>query len=76
MIAGRLVLIKSVITTRTIHHLPVTDVPIWLLEEIDKCRCSFFWTGKKAANGGQCLVAWGENFMPQELGGLGFKNMQ
>lgn len=55
---GRLILVKSVISARPIHHLLVLDSSAWVLEEIDKCMRSFFSAGKEKANGGQCLVAW------------------
>jgi hypothetical protein len=56
--AGCLILIKAVLTARSIHQLLVEDAPVWLLEEINKWLRGFFWAGKKEANGGQCLVAW------------------
>jgi hypothetical protein len=74
--AGRLVLIKAVLTARPIHHLLVENAPLWLLEEINKWLRAFFWAGKTEANGGQCLVAWEVVCKPTSLGGLGIKNLK
>lgn len=49
---GRLVLIKSVIATKPIHHLMVSDAPAWVFEELDKSMHSFFWVVKEWVNGG------------------------
>ena len=55
--SGRLILIKSVVTARPVHHLLVAEAPAWLLEEVNKWLRAFFWPGKEKVNGGQCLVA-------------------
>lgn len=74
--AGRLVLIKSVVSARTTHQALVAEAPDWMLEEIDRWLRAFFWTGKKNANGGQCLVAWEKVCKPLCYGGLGVKNLR
>ena len=73
---GRLVLVRSVMSARPVHHLIVADAPCWLLEELEKSMRDFFWAGKDIANGGQCLVAWDRVCVPQEYGGLGIKNLR
>ena len=45
--SGRLILAKSVITTRPIHQLMVLNTPVWVFEEIEKWIRSFFWQGRK-----------------------------
>ncbi|KAM0872924.1 hypothetical protein ACQ4PT_038387 [Festuca glaucescens] len=74
--ASRLVLVKTVITARPVHHMLVEAAPGWMLEEAAKCMRAFFWAGKKEANGGQCLVAWDSVCKPLRLGGLGIKNLR
>ncbi|KAM0931418.1 hypothetical protein ACQ4PT_000437 [Festuca glaucescens] len=49
---GRLVLIKSVLSARAIHHLLVEEAPSWLLDEIIKCITTFFWAVKNELRGG------------------------
>jgi hypothetical protein len=71
---GRLLLIKAIISARTIHHLLVEEAPVWLLEEVAKWMRAFFWAGKKQVSGGQCLVAWESICKPIRFGGLGIKN--
>jgi hypothetical protein len=73
---GRLVLVKAVMEARPVHHLLITEAPVWLLEEVEKSCRGFFWAGKDRANGGQCLVAWGQICKPLALGGLGVKNLR
>jgi hypothetical protein len=73
--AGRLTLIKAVITARPIHQLVVEDAPAWLLEEVTKWLRAFFWTGKEIHEG-QCLVAWDNICKPMCYGGLGVKDLR
>lgn len=44
---GRLVLVKSVIAAKPIHHFMVTHAPVWVFEEIEQWMRSFFWAGKE-----------------------------
>jgi hypothetical protein len=74
--AGRLVLIKTVMTARPIHHIMVDGPPAWVVEEINKHLRSFFWVGNKEATGGNCLVAWDSVCKPLCYGGLGVKNLR
>jgi hypothetical protein len=73
---GRLTLIKAVLTFRTIHQLLIADAPVWLLEELNRGFRAFFWAGKKAVHGGQCLVAWDVICSPTRFGGLGIKDLR
>jgi hypothetical protein len=73
---GRLTLVKTVIAARAVHQLLVMEAPTWALEEVQKCMRSFFWAGKKKANGGQCLVSWEQICTPVQFGGLGVKDLR
>ena len=54
---GRLILVKSVISARPVHHFMVMDALKWVFEELDKWMRAFFWTSEEKVNGGKCLVA-------------------
>ncbi|WVZ93635.1 hypothetical protein U9M48_039600 [Paspalum notatum var. saurae] len=41
--AGRLVVVKSVLTTTLIHLMTAMDLPKWMIRAIDKLRRSFLW---------------------------------
>uniref|UniRef100_A0A0A9B3W4 Reverse transcriptase domain-containing protein n=1 Tax=Arundo donax TaxID=35708 RepID=A0A0A9B3W4_ARUDO len=74
--AGRLILVRAVLTAISIHLLIALDVPKGLIKAIDKIRRAFLWKGKKEVNGGHCAVAWSKDCRPLELGGLGIHNLE
>lgn len=51
-------------------------LPKWLIEEIDKRRRGFLWSGKKRAKNGQCRVSWDRVCRSIAEGGLGMKNIE
>jgi hypothetical protein len=74
--AGRLVLIKSVIISIPIHLSIAVELPVWLLQFLDKRIHAFFWKGSDAVLGGHFLVAWDKVCQPVEYGGLGIMNLR
>jgi hypothetical protein len=74
--AGRLVLIKSVITSIPIYLSIAMELPAWLLQFLEKRIRAFFWKGSEAVSGGHCLVAWDQVCRPVEYGGLGVLNLK
>ena len=74
--SGRLVLVKSVIAAKPIHHFMITDTPGWVFEELDKWMRAFFWAGKDQVPGVNCMVAWNAVCKPTCFGGLGIKNLK
>jgi len=74
--AGRLVMVKVVLTTAPIYHLIAMDLPKWFFKAINKKRRGFLWKGHDQANGGNCLVAWEKVQRPLKYGGLGVHNLE
>ncbi|WVZ75824.1 hypothetical protein U9M48_023853 [Paspalum notatum var. saurae] len=53
--AGRLVVVKAVLTAIPIHLMTALDLPKWVFNSIDKIRRNFLWKGQEQAKGGNCL---------------------
>jgi len=56
--AGRLTLVKSVLTSQVIHLLSALRVPKEILKLIDNKRKQFLWAGSEVLTGGKCKVNW------------------
>lgn len=74
--AGRLVMVRAVMTAAPIYLLTAIDMPKWFFKAIDKIRRGFLWKGQEQANGGHCLVAWEKVQRPLEYGGLAIHNLE
>lgn len=59
-----------------LYHAMALDLPRWAIKAMDRIRHNFLWRGRKDAQGGHCLVAWGKVTRPKELGGLGISDLQ
>ena len=75
-LAGRVVLVRFVLTAIPVYLLVAIKVPKWFIQAIDKIRRNFLWKGRKEINGGSCLVAWEKVMRPIDLGGLGIHNLE
>lgn len=72
--AGRLVLIKSVLTSLPLYHMATVSLPAGVIKEITGHVRRFFW-GKWEEDRYMAYVAWSKITIPMEFGGLGVKDL-
>ena len=74
--AGRLTLVRSVLSSVPTYFLTVFTLQKWAFKQIDKIRRSFLWKGDAEAGGGHCLVQWARVKKPKKLGGPGVLDLE
>eukprot|EP00253_Pinus_taeda_P018226 PITA_18226 len=70
--AGRLTLIKSVLSAIPVYWVALTWIPKGVMEKIHRICCRFLWSGSKESSG-LPWVAWDKVARPKEWGGWGLK---
>ncbi|WVZ87439.1 hypothetical protein U9M48_034075 [Paspalum notatum var. saurae] len=73
--AGRLTLVKSVITSQAVYLLSSLRVPKDLMKCVDAKRHHFLWAGMERLTGGKCKVNWIRSARPKACGGLGILHL-
>lgn len=74
--AGRLVIVRVILTVKPIYLMIAIDLSKWVVKTIDKKCQIFLWKGQEKVNGGNCLVSWERVQRPLEFGGLGIHNLE
>ena len=73
--AGRLTLIRSVITSSLLHSFAVYKWSASLLSRMERCMRNFLWTGsindKKLVT-----IPWTQTCLPLKAGGIGIKQLK
>lgn len=72
--AGRITLVRSVLTAMPIYFLTIFSIKKWAAKRIDKIRRNFLWKGSEEVSSGHCLVKWKRAALPKELRDLVFLN--
>ncbi|WVZ71290.1 hypothetical protein U9M48_019892 [Paspalum notatum var. saurae] len=73
--AGRLTLVKAVLTSQVIYVLLALKPPKEVMKLIDSKRKQFLWAGTERLTGGKCKVSWTRAARPKKFGGLGILHL-
>jgi mannosylglycoprotein endo-beta-mannosidase len=74
--AGRVELVKSVLSSQAIYHLTPLTVPPGTLNYINKIERAFVWAAKDSTTGAKCKVNWEIVCWPKLFGGLGILHLE
>jgi hypothetical protein len=74
--AGRVLLTKVTLSAIPVHISIACCLSGWVIEQIDKRRRAFLWSGTETTTGGKCKVAWPFVCRPTSLGGLGVTDLR
>jgi hypothetical protein len=71
---GRVVLINSVLDSQLVYVMSALCIPPTVIQQVDKRRRAFMWSGEPQTSSAKCLVAWEKCCTTKDLGGLGIKD--
>ncbi|XP_038974801.1 uncharacterized protein LOC120106025 [Phoenix dactylifera] len=71
---GRIVLVRSVLSSVPIYLLSHVDIPVSVLRSLEQLFREFIW-GRRSGRGGIHLVAWESVCQPTSAGGLGVQSL-
>ena len=74
--AGRLQLVNSVLSSLPTYTMCSLDIPVTVIEYIDRARRHCLWRGSDINAKGKALVAWNKVMRPKNKGGLGVVNLR
>ena len=72
---GRLVVVKSIISSIPNYAMCTFKVPLGFLDHIEGSSRGFLWRGKDIDKKGKCLVKWENVCKSKQDGGLGVLNL-
>uniref|UniRef100_A0A8R7URI1 Uncharacterized protein n=1 Tax=Triticum urartu TaxID=4572 RepID=A0A8R7URI1_TRIUA len=73
---GRLVLCNAVLNNLPTYFMCSFLLPPGAVEQIDRRRHAFFWTGKDTCSGARCLIAWDKVCVDVQEGGFGICDLR
>ena len=73
---GRLVLCNAVLNNLATYFMCSYFLPPGVIEQIDRRRRSFFWTGKDTCSGARCLIAWDKVCVDVQEVGFGIRDLR
>ncbi|XP_028104944.1 uncharacterized protein LOC114303962 [Camellia sinensis] len=73
--AGRLTLIRSVLSCMPIYFLSIFKIPVGVAKQIEKIQTAFLW-GKSELKRKVHLVKWADLTVDKSQGGLGLRNLR
>lgn len=74
--AGRLIILKSVLESIPIYWLNLFKIPSAVIAKIDKIRKDFLWNGSNPNHRKLHLIKWDKVCKDKKIGGLGIASIK
>lgn len=75
-LAGKIILIKSVLNVVPIYLMSVLKSPKSMIVSLQDTLRTFLWSSNKDGRKKISLVAWDKVYLPKDLGGIGIRNLE